>query len=434
MFKLDIRNRIEKLRSERDIELSLILFMYLLNGLIQTVGRFVLTRMSIYGILREVILFLPTLIPFILMILFRRKIKKRNVLPFICIFAVVCITFLITILLHPEYQYYYTREKYGILRVFRPDSAIYAFLFFSLIDDPKKMLRTLIIFSYIDFAQLIIFSLIPALIQGYWSDISYNGQMVQMSYNLSFGYEMLFPMFMFLYVFLKSKKLCNKICHLVLSIICALLIFTQGSRGAILLIVIFLILMIISNIVSTVEPKSKKKKIIVFISCLIAMTVIAPLVSKLLVLLLKGIGIESRTLSLIAEGKFTDNNGRFAIWEAVVNGIKNGGIFGNGAYGDRPYVYPLHYAAYSHNIFLELICSFGVIGAIVSVGLIFYSFYMVFLCKETIWREMFIIFFSVSCQLLLSMSFWYVSFFWAAAAIVYKYFQLKRRNLLNGQK
>ena len=65
---------------------------------------------------------------------------------------------------------------------------------------------------------------------------------------------------------------------------------------------------------------------------------------------------------------------------------------------------------------------------IISAYIIVGSIYMILSCKDRLWRELFIVFFSISCQLLLSFSFWYIADFWAAMAIGHKYFKLKRCN------
>lgn len=140
---------------------------------------------------------------------------------------------------------------------------------------------------------------------------------------------------------------------------------------------------------------------------------------------LQSLGITSRTIRMMASGRAIDNTGRSEIWAASFSGFQENWILGNGVLGDRPYVFPFHYAAYSHNFFLEMLCSFGVFGIILSALIIIYSIRMLLYCDDKLWRGLFIIFFSISCQLFLSMSFWYVMEFWAAIAIAHNYFLSK---------
>lgn len=431
MLKNFCRTRLQEVLHHEELLAGVLLILYLLNEVVQTIGRFLLTRLSIYGTPRFIILLIPTLIPPLLFLLLIRKFQPRKYVFPICVLLAAAAAFGLTLLLHPDYEYFFTRDQYGIARVFQPNGAIYAFLFFSLVDDPKLLRNVMVKMAYISFANLVIFSLIPALMQGYWTDVYYDGRVDQMTYNLTFGYEMLFPTFVFFYMFYR----CRKIHYGVLGLCAAVITLTQGSRGAMLLMAIFVALMVVSNVVDTPKENHKRRnKILVGCGILLAAIVVGIPLIKLSASVLQDVGLDFRTLRLLAEGTFLQGNGREEIWQASIEGIRQGGFFGNGAFGDRPFVYSIHYAGYSHNLFLELICSFGVIGAVLSVGIIWQSLRMIFCCKVTLWRELFIIYFAIACQLLLSLSFWYVSYFWAAAAIAHKYFQLQRRNLLDVQK
>ena len=130
---------------------------------------------------------------------------------------------------------------------------------------------------------------------------------------------------------------------------------------------------------------------------------------------------------MILEGSITDENGREIIWQTVIAAIKKGNILGYGVYGDRPFVFPVHYVGYSHNLFLELIVSFGAVGVLIILWIIGDAVYMFFFCRDRDWRELYMIFFAISCQLMLSLSFWYVWEFWAAVAIAFRYRWLGRR-------
>lgn len=308
--------------------------------------------------------------------------------------------------------------------MFRPDCALYAYLFYSLIDSPREILNVLKKFACLDFVYLIIVELLPALLRGYWMDVNYFGQEEQRVYSLSFGYSMLFPTIILLYFFIREKKLVYLLC----SMFGCVAIFTQGSRGALLMPVIFMGLMVISNIIENRNIVRRTLKIfgvsfVLFIICLFG----AKMLNYFSLYLLSK-GVHSRTLESFVMGNFSDDSGRSIIWNAVYDAIRNGGFWGYGFYGDRPFVYPYHYVGYSHNIFLELVCSFGVVGMIISAYIIVGSIYMILSCKDRLWRELFIVFFSISCQLLLSFSFWYIADFWAAMAIGHKYFKLKRCN------
>lgn len=400
-----------------------LLFFWLLNDPIQTIIRFFLTRLSIYGFIRNVILFLVTLIPIILFLVYITSISPRKYLYFFTIYLLVCIMFLYTYVDKPEMRYFLEREDYGLPRVLFPDSAIYALLFFSLCDSIEELFEVIKKFVFIDFGYLILFQFIPAYISGGWTDVGYDGAMVMRNYSLSFGYNMLLPAMCFLYFFLKSRKKA----YLVFSFVCVVLIFTNGSRGALLMLALFIGMMGISNIIDSHKVSYKVLKI-----CLITMLVLifwlfGEAILYEIASILQNSGIQSRSLDLFLSGDISDNTGRDLIWAASVKGILEGGFFGNGIFGDRPFVFPLHYAAYSHNIILEIVCSFGVIGIILCIFLIIGIIRMIFFCRDTKTRELFIIFTSIAAQLFLSLSFWYVWEFWAAIAIAHRYFQMNKR-------
>ena len=404
---------------------SILLWVWLLDIFALTVMRYFLAKLGFYdGLIREFVLTVVASIPLICFFFNMGRLKRRNYTSFFFLYILILITLGVTLIFHPEYKYFFLRSDYGLGRVFRPDCALYAYLFYSLIDSPREILNVLKKFACLDFVYLIIVELLPALLRGYWMDVNYFGQEEQRVYSLSFGYSMLFPTIILLYFFIREKKLVYLLC----SMFGCVAIFTQGSRGALLMPVIFMGLMVISNIIENRNIVRRTLKIfgvsfVLFIICLFG----AKMLNYFSLYLLSK-GVHSRTLESFVMGNFSDDSGRSIIWNAVYDAIRYGGFWGYGFYGDRPFVYPYHYVGYSHNIFLELVCSFGVVGMIISAYIIVGSIYMILSCKDRLWRELFIVFFSISCQLLLSFSFWYIADFWAAMAIGHKYFKLKRCN------
>lgn len=405
-----------------------ILLLWLLNDIILSISRFLLTRMNIYGFIRNSILLLLTMIPIAFFSIYMKQIGQRKYRFFLGIYFVIILAFFFTYLINPDIAYFYEREDYGLQRVFRPDGAIYALLFFSLCDNTKELYDIVKKYAYIDFGYLLVFQFLPAYMGGGWADIGSNGTMVVRQYSLSFGYAMLLPVIVFLYLYIKHKK----IYYLIFSFVGGVLIFTNGSRGALLMLALFIGLMMISNIVESPKASYKILKIGSIIVLILILFVFGETLLRSFVNFAQDLGIQSRTLDLLLSGDISSDTGRDVIWAAVIDAIKNGGIFGHGVFGERPYVFPIHYAAYSHNIVLELVCSFGIIGVGVCIFLIVGTLRMIFFCKDTQMREIFIIFFSVASQLFLSLSFWYVWEFWAAIAIAHRYFQTERKRKLNG--
>lgn len=420
-----------KIRVRKSDYYSRLLLLYLSQLFFLTVARFTLSRMGFdTGFFRNFILSCIASVPVILFLIRMPKITSRIYISFLLLYAVVVATFLITLMYHPEYKQYFTRVDYGLIRVFRPDCAIYAFLFFSLLDNPEDILRTLKKFAYMDFSYLMLVELLPAMSRGYWEDVNSLGQTVQRTYSLTFGYEMLLPAILLLYFYIREKNWVT----LILSMIGFVTILTNESRGALIVPIIFVALMFISNILDSKDVSWKAAKIAGIVVIGVVFALFGNMLLSVFVEVLSSMGLESRTLQMLSSGEISNDSGRTLIWARVIAAIQDGGPFGYGVFGDRQFVYGLHYVGYSHNIILELVCSFGVVGIALCVFLIIQSIRMIGFCKDKEWRELFIIFFSISCQLFLSLSVWYVMEFWAAAAIAHKYFQLKKCSKMNYRK
>ncbi|MCI5839031.1 MAG: O-antigen ligase family protein [Peptoniphilaceae bacterium] len=328
---------------------------------------------------------------------------------------------MVSLIFNPDLFEFYFKKNYGIDRILRPDSAIFAFLFFQLFDNHKKLLDTLIKISLIYFIFTVVIELIPAIKAGYWTDIGADGNQIKLTYNLSFGYKLTFPTILFIYSFVFQKK---KI-FLLNSIIGFLLILIYGNRGAILVILIYIFLILLSLL----EKYSLPKKILLISSLIVLSLLLIHYLDSIILFfanVLERFNINSRTLRLLAYGRISEDNGRDIIWDLVIDAIKQGGILGYGILGDRPFVSPIHYVGYSHNIFLELVVSFGIFGYFVILYLIIDAIKMIFFCKNKYSKQLYIIFFSVACQLLLSMSFWFVWEFWAMLAISFSYKRMEK--------
>lgn len=398
------------------------LFIWLCSGAIIAVIRFMLNFIGIdKNVYREMIFWIVTSFPYIYLLVRigpKRLTLSKSSFYFIFIFILVIISFFKSLLFNPEISEFYFRENYGIGRVFRPDGAIYAFLLFSMFDNPSDIYDTLLKSAFVILVYQIVVVLFPVLIRGYWIDISPTGNEIHLRYSLSFGYEMGYLFMIFFIAALREKK----ITYYFLTLICLGLNLFYGGRGSLIILLIFIFVLIVFGPLKNNESKYKKTIIICFIVLggAILFFNYEEILYKLSELLNK-YNIDSRNIDKLINGSFSEANGRDIIWNVVVEAIKNGGIFGYGFFGDRPFVAPYHIAGYSHNIFLELLVSFGLIGAFFIVYIMIDTIKMLFLCKDKEWKLIYIILFSSSCKLLLSFTFWYVWQFWAAAGIAYKY-------------
>ena len=390
-----------------------------------TVIKFAFSRLGLQdGLLRSALLWIIAMIPVLLFISFIKRIDLHKYMGFLALFFLVIVSMLLSIIANPTLKEFFTRENYGIERILRPDGALYAFLFFSVFEDSNKLKKSITTFAYLDFAYLVVVELLPALLRGYWNDIAPDGTEMSFSYSLSFGYAVALPTIIFFYQLIKERKPAA----LFFAIAGSWCVVTQGNRGALLVLFIFFVLMIISSIIA--GKLAAEKKIIIVGTILFGLLLFLMFKDQLLVFVsdvLTKSGISSRSIRKLLNGSFTEDNGREEIWLAAIDAIKTGGLLGHGMLGDRPFIAPLHVAGYSHNLFLELLVSYGVIGFIIIIIILCDAVKMILFCKHDEWRDLYIIFFSVSCQLLISMSFWYVWEFWAAAAIAYRYRELQQQ-------
>lgn len=331
----------------------------------------------------------------------------------IAIFIVSVFLFAFSYYIHPENAHFFTRATYGIERVFRPDRPIYVMFILSFYKNPQKLLKVLWSSSLVILLYGV-FEFRNAMTLGYWEEYNYAGNLVHFTYSLSFGYKILLPCLIFGYMYYLKKDLINAF----LCIVALLMIFIGGSRGQLLCIFVFIALLFLK---SYLESKSIKKLVIIVVVAILTIVVAVYGINNILAefsLILQKMGMSSRTIDAMLTGNLADDNSRLKIWKKAVEMINEGGFLGYGVYGDRPVISTIHYAGYCHNIFLEIMVCFGKIpGLFISAFLIFKCITIILKAEHNMWYDIFIIFFSISCQLLLSMSFWYVTAFWCSCEI-----------------
>lgn len=134
-----------------------------------------------------------------------------------------------------------------------------------------------------------------------------------------------------------------------------------GSRGAFVADALFVLLIVL------ISPNTKRNTKIIAIAITV-LTVIGLVLyfDKIIILLesyVSSRGMTSRTLSRITSQSFYQSNDRLLLWGKVLKATTNSPVFGYGVWGDRPII-----SGYTHNLFLEIFCSYGfVIGGIIIV-------------------------------------------------------------------
>lgn len=124
----------------------------------------------------------------------------------------------------------------------------------------------------------------------------------------------------------------------------------------------------------------------------------------------------SRNLSFLGIGGLLFDNSRSAIYELVIEGIKDSPIIGVGAYGDRIYTSERFIWGHSHNILLEMAINFGVIITIIFVIGLANTFFVMLFKKRNLYTIFYLVFVATATLLITSNSFWLEPYIWAILA------------------
>ena len=404
-MKIALKRKI-RIRSSYDGIVNAMFFLYLCIPFIETVFARLL---SVFDLSQYALA--ATLLPIYAMYFVLCIYKKRLlVLDFWVLLLFVICFFSITIMVHPEYQHWYERPDYGVINyVLRPDNGIFIYLLIRLIDNPKKMMKTIKASAWIMFA-LYGRTVIQAVHRGYWIDTTNRGVEMHMSYNLSLGYNVLLFVLPFLYSALKDKSLSG----IIGSAIGISIILVGGSRGPFLDLGIFIIIYVLLRI------QNSRNKILIISGVVLlfaALYLVYPYLLMLLSTVFKRAGLTSRFISTLASGAITEGSGRERIWHAAVEMIKSNPL-GYGAMGSRHVMQEFIYVAHPHQVFLEMLIDFGVIiGSIIIVWLLVSSVRMFTMKGQDEWKAVFLVFFARACQLLVSVTFWHSIGLWGVLAV-----------------
>lgn len=174
---------------------------------------------------------------------------------------------------------------------------------------------------------------------------------------LSFSYNMLLHLlFLVLY---KPKN--RRIWHNIIVVLGVFVFVVGGARGALVSFLVCCVAYIlitrkkmIQNIVITMLASGGVCVFMIMKNEILAF--LLPLLTKM--------NIDSRTIKMMLASEIMNSSGRDEIAKEVINNIN---IFGHGMMGDRVVCSGL----YAHNLFLELMCDFGLIlGSVLSLIII----------------------------------------------------------------
>lgn len=383
------------------IDISFVLFFS--SGLIRYVFIFLFGDGNIEKILTCAVIYTPLIIGVLL------NPKKYIKWDSICLLLFIIVFFGITLLIHPDYEYYYTRDVYGVWPyVLVPYRGIYAYLFVRLMDSPSRLERNM---RYAGWLMMVdfVYQLSRALAKGYWLGVSFTNPNAHMSYSVSFGYEVLPFALVYTHLFLKYKKKSD----MVAAIICVAMMLMGGSRGCILFFGLFFVIYIFRAL-SAAKHKFRDAMLVAFVCVLlynlydIILLGLSNVISEL--------GFSSRFIDTLLNGSVTADSGRSIIWDTTLQMIKDN-PFGYGAMGTRFKLTSLIDPGYPHSLVLEILVDYGVIIGGILLILFFYHVFTM-LRKKGDWNDVFAPVFCASCCLFLSLTYWNYPSFWMTLGII----------------
>ncbi len=411
---MKLRIYVNKFKMDVSALSQLAMFLYLCSPFVNLICRklFSLVRLGSAG---DIIGIALIYVPVILIGLIN---PKRIPLDFLGVLVGVCVIFGVSYWIHPEYKYWYERSFYGVWDyVLRPDNGIYLYLFIRLVDDPKKILKTLKMVSWV-MIPFCIPQLLEALRRGYW-------EATGLSYNLAYGYNVLFFTLVFLYYAVKDRKVAD----IGMTILGCCMIFLGGSRGPLACVLVFIVLYF------TVMANGRmryRNAVIIVVFGVIVLFFYEPII-RVIASVVERFGLNPRTLIMLLENNITDDTGRDLIWKTTVQMIREN-PFGYGAMGTRPVIFYLIDVGHPHQLFLEILVDFGIfVGGAIVVFLVVNTFRIFAKKTDDLWKSVFLIVFCRACQMMVSGTYWHVASFWGCIAIgVSLYLSEKRKVRING--
>ncbi len=343
-------------------------------------------------------------------------ILQRNKLRVWPIYLFVFGTIFLSFILHPEYRDWFQHREYGVdLTIFPLSSGIWMLLLVGLFSDKKKLLNCLL-FSAKPLFIYYILLFVRFWMRGYWVTIDYQGNEIRNSYNLDFGYNIAFCCVVFIYLFLKSKKI-SYIYALSVGVIIMLM---GGSRGAVVGVTLFIALFFVQRW-RTMQNRTKKMEIVfgVVFGALATINIGSEKMQEIIVSIATRMNISGRLIEMILSGDILSDSGRNRIWKIAIEIIKENGIRGAGFYGDRYIIGRSYYWGYCHNIFLELWIDYGTVMGTALIIILAVSILRMFIKnQDDEWTVLLIIFLSCCVKLYFSNSFWYHKFFWGLLGVL----------------
>ena len=337
-----------------------------------------------------IVLFLPNINYYLNNILFNIGFSSISVYSYILIYLVVIILYAYSITKSPLSLLMLSGLVllYSITLFFWPENQVYMFgelfdgvynpLYRILIGFPLLFVPVLIkdenvLYNYIKkFAYV---NTIIAIITYVWIILIKGANFEYMT----FAYNMAFSSFICCVDAFKSRNIIKK----VIVIFSLFSILIVGSRGAAVSVVVFVVFYFIFLRNKTFS----RNQIITFTLIILFLALFLILNNNIMLWLrdfLSQIGFNSRSINKLIEGTLFYDEGRSNIAATVWEAIKQRPVVGNGIFGDRVALATSPYGkgTYAHNLFLELLCQYGVLlGGVLIILYLFNSIKALFIKK-----------------------------------------------------
>ncbi|MEG0693274.1 MAG: O-antigen ligase family protein [Oscillospiraceae bacterium] len=246
-------------------------------------------------------------------------------------------------------------------------------------------------------------------------------------YSMPFAYVMLIPLIVLLFSFFKEHKWYD----LVIPFFLLLMILARGSRGA-LISIIAAVVMILFNFLLSKKIREKMKKttyVFLWIIIIVGIILLVANIEKVLTaigIVLSKLGMDGRTVALFSSGDIFHSSGRDYITDIVSTTVASNPFAAHGIYGTGVAVNDFMQIGiageYAHNIILELIFTFGIVGGAAMLAAI--AFIIVFgliKSKENDERKLIILFIAIGLfPLFISEIVWTSMTFWMLIGIMCK--------------
>jgi len=214
------------------------------------------------------------------------------------------------------------------------------------------------------------------------------------SYSMIGGYTLVFQELIVMDHYSKKHKLYD----LLMCAVDSIVIFLFGSRGPLLCIMTMVVIKVL------LSPTLSRRKRIILISLSILLLggvfVFYTDIINGLIILTNRLGYSSRTLYLLLDSRITSDSGRDSIQRRYMEVVRNGPVLGHGIAGGW-----LSSETYPHNIFLEMLVSFGPIFGVLVCVAISLVYFLAIIDKDQYRRRVSHILFAYSISLFLSDTF-----------------------------